>query len=72
MYLTDPKISSNEQILGVVKRLRGGSWEVAIGIVVIIILIVSMSNGFVVTPPADPRPGLIIPDPFQPNKYHER
>lgn len=72
MYLTDPQISSNEQILGVVKRLRGGSWEVAIGIVGIIILILAQSKGFVVTPPANPRPGLIIPDPFQPNQYRER
>lgn len=31
-----------------------------------------MSNGFVVTPPADPGSKLIIPDPFQPNQYHER
>ena len=72
MYLTDPKISSNDRILGVVKRLRGGSWEVALGIVGIIILILVQSQGFIVKPPADPRPGLIIPDPFQPNQYHER
>ena len=71
IYLTDQKISSNDQILGVVKRLRGGSWEVALGIIGIIILIASMSNGFVVTPPADPRPGLLMPDAFQPNQYHE-
>ena len=45
MYLTDPKISSNEQILGVVKRLRGGSWAVGVGILGIIILLFAHSNG---------------------------
>lgn len=56
------------------KKLRGGSWEVFVGVLGIIILIISMSEGFVVTPPVNPKPGpgLILPDPFQPNQYHER
>ena len=73
MYLTDPKISSNEQTLGVVKRLRDGSWELGLGIIEIIILIASMSNGFLVRPPTNPGPKLIFPDLFfGPNQYHER
>ncbi len=35
----------------------------------IIILILSQAQGFMVGPPADPRPGLIIPNPFQPNPH---
>ena len=26
IYLTDPRISSNEQVLKITKELRGGSW----------------------------------------------
>ena len=26
IYLTDPRISSNQQVLKIVKKLRGGSW----------------------------------------------
>jgi hypothetical protein len=50
MYLTDPILSSNQQVLELVKELRGGSW----GLVGLIILIFSMGEAFV---PNNPNPG---------------
>ena len=32
MYFTDPRLSSNEQALKIVKDLRGGSWGLEVAI----------------------------------------
>jgi hypothetical protein len=67
MYLTDPRLSSNQQVLGLVKDLRGGSLGLigTVAYLVVIILIFSMSEGFV-PHPVDPGWGLNRPNPFQP------
>lgn len=81
MYLMDPKtslISGNEHTLSVIKKLRGGSWGI-LGAVFIFAVVAYMTNGFTVIPnlPSMPgsipgsRPGLIRPDPFQPNQYRD-
>lgn len=71
MYLTDPKISSNQQLLSVVQQLRGGSWGVVFGVLGTIMLILKVSEGFVVTPPINhPVDGRA--NPFQPNQFVER
>ena len=67
MYLTDPRLSSNQQGLELVKKLRGGSWAFigTAAFIGLIILIYSTGAGFV---PNNPNPGwgLNRPDPFQP------
>lgn len=70
IYLTDPRVSSNEQILKVVKKLRGGSWGL-LGTVGLIILIFSMGEGFVPNL-NDPGWGLDRPNPFQPPSGQHR
>jgi hypothetical protein len=67
MYLTDPRLSSNQQVLELVKDLRGGSLGLigTAAFLVVIILIFSMSEGFV-PHPVDPGWGLNRPNPFQP------
>ena len=67
MYLTDPKISSNQEVLKVVKELRGGSWGIlgTAAILGLIILIFSMGEGFVPNI-LNPGWGLDRPNPFQP------
>jgi hypothetical protein len=67
MYLTDPRLSSNQQVLELVKDLRGGSLGLigTAAFLVVIILIFSMSKGFVPYP-VDPGGGLNRPNPFQP------
>jgi hypothetical protein len=49
MYLTDPRLSSNQQILELVKELRGGSWSLVgtAAFLGLIILIFSMGEDFV-------------------------
>lgn len=56
MYLTDPRISSNREVLKLVKELRGGNWGlIGTGAFLgLIILIFSMGEGFV---PNDLNPG---------------
>ena len=55
MYLTDPRLSSNQQVLGLVEDLRGGSLGLigTVAYLVVIILIFSMSENFV-PHPVDP------------------
>jgi hypothetical protein len=67
MYLTDPRLSSNQQVLGLIKDLRGGSLGLigTAAFLVVIILIFSVSGGFV-PHPVDPGWGLNRPNPFQP------
>jgi hypothetical protein len=67
MYLIDPRLSSNQQVLELVKDLRGGSLGLigTAAFLVVIILIFSMSEGFV-PHPVDPGWGLNRPNPFQP------
>jgi hypothetical protein len=73
MYLTDPKISSNQEVLKLVKELRGGNWGLVGTTVVLglIILIFSMGDGFV---PNNLNPGwwLDRPNPFQPQTAEHR
>ena len=64
MYLTDPRLSSNQRVLEVVKGLRGGSWNAVIFIGVII-LILSQGAGFVTNNP-NPGWGLDHQNQFQP------
>jgi len=73
MYLTDPKISSNQELLKLVKELRGGSWGlVGIAPVIgLIILIFSMGEGFVPNIP-NPGWGLDRSNPFQPPTAEHR
>ena len=46
IYATDPRLSLNQQVLKIIKELRGGSWDTVIFIGVII-LILSQGAGFV-------------------------
>ena len=48
MYLTDPRLSSNQELLKLVKELRGGSWGLigTAAFLGLIILILSMGEGF--------------------------
>ncbi len=49
MYLTDPRLSSNQEVLKLVKELRGGNWGGLVGsaaLLGLIILILSMGEGF--------------------------
>jgi len=64
LYATDPKLSSNPQVLKIIKDLRGGSWGTVVFIGVII-LILSQGAGFV---PNNQNLGwgLDRPNPFQP------
>lgn len=62
IYLTDPRIASNQQVLKIVKELRGGSWAGLLGSAVFFgiiytIFILSGTESFVV-PPANPGWGL--------------
>ena len=73
MYLTDPRLSSNQEVLKLVKELRGGSWGL-VGTAVLlrlIILIFAMGEGFV---PNNPNPGWVLdrPNPFQPPTVEHR
>lgn len=73
IYLTDPRVSSNEQVLKIVKDFRGGSWGLlgTLGFLGLIILIFSMSEGFVPNL-VDPGWGLDRPNPFQPPSSQHR
>ena len=73
MYLTDPIISSNQEVLKLVKELRGGSWgliETAV-VVGLIILILSMGEAFIPTNP-NLGWGLDRQNPFQPPTSEHR
>jgi hypothetical protein len=67
MYLTDPRISSNQEVLKLVKKLRGESWGLVgtAAFLGLIILIFSMGEGFVPNN-LNPSWGLDKPNPFQP------
>ena len=56
MYLNDPRLSSNQEVLKLVKKLRGGSWGLleTAAFLGLIILIFSMREGFVFN---NPNPG---------------
>lgn len=73
MYLTDPKISSNQEVLKVVMELRVGSWGIlgAAAVLGLIILIFSSGEGFV-TNNLNPGWGLDRPNPFQPPTAEHR
>ena len=67
MYLTDPRLSSNQEVLKLVKELRGGSYGLlgTAAFLGLIILIFSMGEGFVPNN-LNPGWGLNRPNPFQP------
>ena len=73
IYATDPRLASNQQILKLVKELRGGSWGLVgtAAVLGLIILIFSMGEGFV---PNNPNPGwgLARPNQFQPSTAEQR
>ena len=71
MYLTDPRLSSNQEVLKLVKELRGGSWGLigTAAFLGLIILIFSMGEGFVGN---NPGWGLDRPNPFQPPTSEHR
>jgi len=73
MYLTDSRISSNQEVLKLVKELRGGSWGLVgtAAFLGLIILIFSMGEGFV---PNNMNLGwgLDRPNPFQPPTVEHR
>ena len=48
MYLTDPRISSNQEVLKLMNELRGGNWSLigTAAFLGLIILILSMGEGF--------------------------
>ena len=73
MYLTDAKISSNQEVLKLVKELRGGSWGLVgtAAVLGLIILIFSMGEGFVPNN-LNPGWGLDRPNPFQPPTAEHR
>jgi hypothetical protein len=64
IYATDPRLASNQQILKLVKDLRGGSWGLVgtAALLGFMILIFSIGEGFV----PNPGWGLDRPNPFQP------
>jgi hypothetical protein len=60
IYLTDPRLSSNSEILKIVNNLRGGSWKMTLvgnAVLVLVLglvwLVNSAAGGFI-TPPSDP------------------
>jgi hypothetical protein len=65
IYATDPRLASNQQILKLVKDLRGGSWGLVgtAALLGFMILILSIGEGFV----PNPGWGLDRPNPFQPS-----
>lgn len=73
IYLTDPRVSSNEPVLKIVNKLRGGSWGLigTIRFLELIILIFSMSEDFV-SHPVNPGWGLDHPNSFQPPSGRHR
>lgn len=73
MYLTDPRLLSNQQVLKLVKELRGGSWGLlgTAAFLGLMILIFSMGEGFVSNNPNSGW-GLDRPNPFQPPTAEHR
>jgi len=73
MYLTDPRLSSNQEVLKLVKEWRGGSWGLlgTAAFLGLIILIFSMGEGFVANT-LNPGWGLDRPNPFQPPMVDHR
>ena len=74
IYLTDRRLSSNQEVLKLVKELRGGSWgfaETGVVVVILIILIFAKGEGFV---PNNPNPGwgLERQNQFQPPRAKQR
>jgi hypothetical protein len=65
IYPTDPRLASNQQILKLVKELRGGGWGLlgTAAFLGLIILIFLMGEGFVTNNP-NPGWGLDRPNPF--------
>ena len=64
MYLTDPRLSSNQEVLKLVKELRAGGFGLVgtAAFIGFMILILSMGEGFV----PNNLWGLVRPNPFQP------
>ena len=62
IYLTDPKLALNPDVLKLVKDLRGGGWD-TIFFIGMIIFILSQGAGFI---PNNPGWGVDGPNPFQP------
>lgn len=73
MYLNDPRISSNQEVLKLVKELRGGSWGIlgTAAFLGLIIWIFSIGEGFVPNN-LNPGQGLDRPNPFQPPAAEHR
>ena len=73
MYLTDPRLLSNQEVLKLVKELRVGSWGLVgtAALLAVIILILSLGEGFVANNP-NPGWGLDKPNPFQPPTAEHR
>jgi hypothetical protein len=71
MYLTDSRLSSNQQVLKIVKELRGGDWRLSLlgtaAFLGFMALIVAIGEGFV-----PPGWGLDRPNPFQPPTAEHR
>ena len=67
VYTTDPRLSSNPQLLKIVKDLRGGGWYTLV-IIGVIIFILSLGEGFV----PNPGWGLDHPNAFQPATSNHR
>jgi hypothetical protein len=72
MYLTDSRISSNQEVLKLVKELRGGSWGLVgtAAFLGLIILILSMGEGFQV-PIVHPNGGVHRPAPAFGGVHHQ-
>lgn len=73
LILNDPRISSNQEVLKLVKKLRGGSWGLVgtAAVLGLIILIFTMGEGFVPNN-LNPGWGLDRPNPFQPPTAEQR
>jgi hypothetical protein len=65
IYLTDTRVSSNEQVLKIVKDLRGGGLLEALVFAVVMVWVLSISVAFVPNL-GDPGCGLDRHNPFQP------
>jgi len=73
IYLTDPRLSSNQEVLELVKDLRGGSWGLlgTVAFLGLLVLVFSMGQGFLVNNP-NPGWGFDRPNPFQPSSVEQK
>ena len=68
IYAPDPQLSSNPQVLKIIKDLRGGSWGLVgttafLGLIILIFSMGEVGEGFVPNNP-DPGWGVVRPNPF--------